>query len=159
MKILTSFQERLGFTNNEVKVILFLATTFLLGLSIRWYTSSQQPIPSGIPSYDYSASDREFTERSRNLPAASARSSDVLTAIPGLPALKAAPLPAGFTVNINTAEKSELMKLPGIGPAFADRIIAWRQSNGAFASVDDLDRVRGIGKKMLERIRPFVRVQ
>lgn len=48
--------------------------------------------------------------------------------------------------------------LPGVGPALADRIIADREANGAFATVGDLDRVKGIGPRMLERLRGLVRV-
>jgi competence protein ComEA len=46
--------------------------------------------------------------------------------------------------------------LPGVGPALAERIVVDRQQNGPFAKVTDLDRVRGIGPAMLERLTPFV---
>jgi len=45
-----------------------------------------------------------------------------------------------------------------VGPAIADRIIAWREQNGRFTSVDDLLSVPGIGQKMLDGIRDLVRV-
>lgn len=61
-------------------------------------------------------------------------------------------------VNINTAGEAELDALPGIGPAIAARIVGWRESQGAFASVDDLLLVSGIGDKLLEQLRPLVRV-
>ena len=61
-------------------------------------------------------------------------------------------------VNINTATRAELELLPGIGPSLAQRIIEHREKFGAFHSVDELDRVKGIGSKILERLRPFVRV-
>lgn len=56
-------------------------------------------------------------------------------------------------VDINTAAVDELESLPGIGPALASRIIAHRQENGPFRSVDDLLAVKGIGPKMLEKLR------
>ncbi|MBL0869161.1 MAG: helix-hairpin-helix domain-containing protein [Phycisphaerales bacterium] len=62
------------------------------------------------------------------------------------------------TVNINTASEAELQLLPGIGPALAQRIIADRQKNGVYTSVEQLDRVSGIGGKKLEQLRPHVRV-
>lgn len=62
------------------------------------------------------------------------------------------------TVNINTASEAELQLLPGIGPALAQRIIADRQKNGAYTSVEQLDRVAGIGGKKLEQLRPHVRL-
>ncbi|WP_314705942.1 helix-hairpin-helix domain-containing protein [Rothia mucilaginosa] len=61
-------------------------------------------------------------------------------------------------VNINTATAEELQSLPRIGPAMAQRIIAWREAHGGFRSVDELDAVPGIGLSMLENLRPLVTV-
>lgn len=61
-------------------------------------------------------------------------------------------------VNINTATAEELQTLPRIGPAMAQRIIAWRETHGGFRSVDELDAVPGIGPSMLENLRPLVTV-
>ena len=61
-------------------------------------------------------------------------------------------------VNINTATAEELQTLPRIGPAMAQRIIAWREAHGGFRSVDELDAVPGIGPSMLENLRPLVTV-
>ena len=61
-------------------------------------------------------------------------------------------------VNINTATAEELQTLPRIGPAMAQRIIAWREAHGGFHSVDELDAVPGIGPSMLENLRPLVTV-
>lgn len=61
-------------------------------------------------------------------------------------------------VNINTATAEELQTLPRIGPAMAQRIIAWREVHGGFRSVDELDAVPGIGPSMLENLRPLVTV-
>ena len=60
---------------------------------------------------------------------------------------------ASGTVNINTASASDLEKLPGIGPALAQRIVEYRDSHGPFASVDALTDVPGIGKAKLEALR------
>lgn len=61
-------------------------------------------------------------------------------------------------IDLNSADQTELETLPRIGPALAQRIIAWREENGRFASVDDLLAVPGIGEKMLAGIRDLVRV-
>ncbi len=58
-------------------------------------------------------------------------------------------------ININTASAQRLEELPGIGPAMAQRIVAER-SVRKFSSVEDLERVKGIGPKKLEKIRPYV---
>ena len=54
--------------------------------------------------------------------------------------------------------QEQLDTLPRVGPAIADRIIAWRKENGRFTSVDDLGSVPGIGDKMLDGLRDLVRV-
>jgi competence protein ComEA len=65
---------------------------------------------------------------------------------------------AGGLVNLNTATDAELDALPGVGPVTAAAIIAWRQANGDFASVDQLAEVDGIGPGRLERLRGKVTV-
>lgn len=60
-------------------------------------------------------------------------------------------------VNVNTAEKAQLMTLPGVGDAKADAIIAIR-SERPFKSTEDLLAVKGIGEKMLEKLTPYVTV-
>jgi len=59
-------------------------------------------------------------------------------------------------IDLNTAGSAELQLLPRIGPALASRIIEDRAINGRFDSVEDLERVSGIGPKTVEKIRAFV---
>lgn len=63
-----------------------------------------------------------------------------------------------FPVNINTASKKELDALPGIGEVLAQRIIDYRSANGPFSTVDDLTKVKGIGAKTLEKLKPYATV-
>ncbi len=62
-------------------------------------------------------------------------------------------------VNINTATQSELSRLPGIGPSKASAIIAYRERGRRFRRVEDLLRVRGIGRATFRRLRPMLTVQ
>lgn len=62
-------------------------------------------------------------------------------------------------LDLNRASASQLETLPGIGPALARRIVVYRDSAGGFGGVDELVRVRGIGPALLEKLRPYVRVE
>lgn len=61
-------------------------------------------------------------------------------------------------INVNRANEGELQSIPGVGPSLAAKIIKDQESNGPFASVDDLTRVSGIGEKKLESMREFITI-
>lgn len=61
-------------------------------------------------------------------------------------------------ININTATKEELMTVPGIGEAKAESILAYRQENGNFISVEDIMQVAGIKEALFGRIKNYIRV-
>jgi competence protein ComEA len=63
-----------------------------------------------------------------------------------------------YGVPLNSATWVEWSQLDGIGEKLARRIVADREANGPFATVDELGRVKGIGSKTLEKLRPFVTV-
>ena len=54
-------------------------------------------------------------------------------------------------ININEASKAQLMKLAGVGASTAERILAFRQAHGLFRRVQDLEKVEGVGKGVLEK--------
>ncbi len=63
-----------------------------------------------------------------------------------------------YLIDINAANVAELSLLPGIGPAKAEGIVTYRREHGPFRSIEELERVSGIGPKMIESIRPLVRL-
>ena len=65
---------------------------------------------------------------------------------------------AGAKVNLNTATQAQLEELPGIGPTYAQAIIAERQRRGGFKSVNELRSVHGIGDKRFAELAPLVTV-
>jgi len=66
--------------------------------------------------------------------------------------------PISGKININSATATELDTLTGIGPAYAQRIIDYRNTNGGFKSIDELDNVKGIGKTTIDKFRDQVTI-
>ncbi len=61
-------------------------------------------------------------------------------------------------IDLNRATVRELIQLPGVGEVIAKRILDFREKHGPFKRVEDLMKVKGIGEKSLEKIRPYIRV-
>jgi len=59
-------------------------------------------------------------------------------------------------IDINHASAAELQRLPGVGPVLAQRIMEFRRTHGSFRSLEELDGVKGIGRKRLEKWRPLI---
>jgi len=78
-----------------------------------------------------------------------------------------APAPAGAAaaptaptpVDLNAANAEQLDPLPGIGPALAARIVAYRDEHGPFTEIEQLNKVKGIGARTLEKLRPHLVLQ
>jgi len=129
----------LALTVTEQRVILFLVATFLIGAGIRMY---RETFPSS-PAFDYRSTDSTFAALSESILADTTRAGDDDTV--GL-------------VNVNTATKNQLMSVPGIGEVIASRILAYRKEVGDFKDLDGLGKVKGISKKKLEKLKPFLTV-
>ena len=103
-----------------------------------------------------------------DIPAIQPTAAATATRVPKAPATRAPPtrsaLPGllppvgdhGTAIDINRAGADELEQLPGIGPTLAARIVADREANGPYATVDDLARVKGISPRMIDEMRPMI---
>jgi competence protein ComEA len=92
-----------------------------------------------------------------DLPEATAATSASSTPTPPASEAPAVP-PVPSPLDLNQATLAELVRLPGVGPALAARIVLAREVDGPFASVDDLRRVRGLRRATFERLRALVTV-
>ncbi len=61
-------------------------------------------------------------------------------------------------VDINRGSAEELRRLPGIGPVLAERVIQYRREHGKFASIRDIQNVKGIGVKRFAQLEPYIRI-
>lgn len=145
--------EHLDFTPTERAVLLTLVGAFLLGLGIRLLGSD----PAGVPPAGNARLDAEFAARSSG--GGTLRFAAGPPGAPGGAATAHDADTAGAKIDLNRATKRDLMGLPGIGGVIAGRILLYREERGRFERVEDLLRVRGIGKKKLERIAPYCTVE
>ena len=62
-------------------------------------------------------------------------------------------------VDINRGSADDLRQLPGIGPVLAERVVRYRRENGKFATIRDIQRVKGIGVKRFAQLEPYIYVE
>lgn len=147
---------KIGFTKNELRVIIFLAAAFVIGGGIKIYKSYTNDHAGRT--FDYSESDAQFQSLSQNTYLSQNENISIdETAHSPSPQKKS--LPKVKSINLNKADKTELMKLPGIGTMTADAIIKYREENNGFDEINQLLKVKGIGKKKLEKIAPYLTLE
>ncbi len=125
---------------NDKRAALLLACLALAGAAVRFALSPSPSSPPGdvqlqSPTPSPGAGLRETARRAAQL---------------------SRPLAPGERIDLDRADVTEITRLPRVGPALAQRIVAWRTEHGLFGSLARLDSVPGIGPKLLEAIRPWV---
>ena len=125
---------------DDKRAALLLACLALAGAGVRYFLSPSPDAPPGdvrlqSPTAFQPGALRETARRAAQL---------------------ARPLMPGERIDLDKADVSDITRLPRIGPALAQRIVAWRNEHGPFGSLARLDSVPGIGPKLLDAIRPFV---
>jgi competence protein ComEA len=125
---------------DDRRAALLLACLALAGAGVRYFLA---PSPDGPPG--------EVQLQSSSAPRPNALRETAMRA-----AQLARPLLPGERIDIDRADVSEITRLPRVGPALAQRIVAWRTEHGPFGTLSRLDSVPGVGVKLLDAIRPFV---
>ena len=86
------------------------------------------------------------------------RQAGVETSLGGLPERQFVTVADVAHVDINRDSTEDLQRVPGIGPVLAERVIRYRQENGNFSSIRDIQNVKGIGVKRFARLEPYIRI-
>ncbi len=135
----------LGFTPKESKFIVFLLVTFLIGLGIRVFQIKWKSLPqtSSLNLENYHSNTHSSVSDVYADSSIQAKGIDDIN---------------NKFVFINTANLDEFKQLPGIGPVKAERIIQYRQAKGYFSSIDELKKVKGIGDKTIQKLKPFLKI-
>ena len=125
---------------DDRRAALLLALLALAGAGVRWLLS---PSPDAAPGDVHLQS--ATATRGADLRETARRAAQL-----------ARPLAPGERIDLDRADVTEITRLPRVGPALAQRIVAWRSERGAIGSLERLDSVPGVGPRLLESIRPFV---
>lgn len=119
------------------------AATLFAAMGGTWHTASAAP--SFSPSTSASASASQAVSTTDNAP--------------GAPTKKSSRKELTGKLNLNTATEDQLMLLPSVGPAKAERIVDWRKKNGGFKRTVDLRRVKGFGYKSFKKLEPYLDIK
>jgi competence protein ComEA len=128
----------LGFTQKEQGVLLFLVCGLVIGLGVQWLRQHGKPIHT-LPLRTIAKSAAPDTAVARSSRHSMPHSRGTVS-----------------SVSINDAGLESLQRIPGVGPVLARRIVEYRQTVGRFNRADDLLAVRGIGPRMLQRMKPYI---
>ncbi len=141
------------FTEQQRKALWFVVVVF--ALAVGWQYVQHFFFPP--PPTDFSAFEKEFYRKRDSLRQRFAETTLDTLSRP-LKSTKALSAGEDAPININTASAEELETLPRIGPKIAQRIIRYRTRHGPFRRKEDLMKVKGIGKKTLEKLQDLITV-
>jgi competence protein ComEA len=124
-------------------------------------TPAPGSIRDGLPTQEQPAADKRSVSRNADSSSPQANAAEVKTTTKRASQAQKArgnppPIPR---LDLNRAGSAELQQLPGVGPVLANRIVSYRNLHGRFATYEDLDAVKGIGEKMLQKLRPYLYVK
>ncbi len=162
--MLDKLSKLIGFTGTEIKIVLFILITFILGFSYKTFILNKQKTPDKI--LDYSNLNVLLDNYGeKNLNTDSLKSNDKKVDYKqevldfntrNFNNIQKKVIPAEKSINLNKAGFSELTKLPGIGKKTADEIIKYRKSIKQFNNINELLNVKGIGSSKFEKIKKYI---
>jgi competence protein ComEA len=152
---------KIGFTETEIKVLLFLLGIFLAGFAYIAFIKGGDP---GYKEFDYSkeessllkSEDGDSIEEASTMKGEDSVRNQVLELKDRSYQVTAKKAPIEKSINLNSASKEQLMKIPGIGEKTADNILAYRGKNGKFKILEDIMNVKGIGESKYSKFKKYL---
>ena len=142
----------IAFTKQEQRFLLFLVVAFAIGLSIKIIRNRLDSKPDKIWEQERQRIIADFQAKSGKLEQKDSQShGDHEQSITKKTLTE--------KIDINHATQAELEILPGIGPVLAARIVSFREENGFFTEIQDIQKVKNIGPKTFEKIKEFITVE
>ena len=169
MKLLEKLSKKIGFTRTETNVIIFILSACLIGLAVNIFKDIKNN--QSYLEFDYKKQDSLFNAVSNEPLTGDSLKNKEEKKIDSKRELldftkekitkpKAEKSTASSKIiNINTATISELSLLPGLGKKTAKGIIEYREKHGRIKSLDELLKVKGIGKAKLSKIRDRISIE
>lgn len=151
-KFFSRISEKTGLTQYEVKAVISFALLLAIGMIYSYYNNR----PEKIKRYDYSVQDSLYNAIIGSTRAEIDSAMDSSATSLSHKAEKTEKLLPGQKIKINSAPEEKLCMIPGIGIKTADEIIIARQRGVVFKKSSDLLEVKGIGKKKLVKLMPFI---
>jgi len=162
--MLERLSKKIGLTQTELKISLFVIIIFLFGLSYKVFFDKQETVPYQI--FDYSEEDEKFYGSSKDTSLINSQKSDdkevdykqeVLDFnSQSFDNIQKKVLPAEKSINLNSAKLEDLVNLPGIGEKTAQKIIEYREQHKRFRNINELLNVKGIGEAKLAKIKKYI---
>ncbi len=154
---LKEIARKFGFTENELKAVLFLVIAALIGLTLKFvrYESKTKR------AYDYSEQDSLFNSYYKTNSRVRIKNKSEKKSLDFSEEKSNLNIKFANTqnlVNVNSASSEELKKLPGVGEKTARAIIEYRTRHGKFERKEELMNVKGIGKKKFEKFKSLIKI-
>jgi comEA protein len=144
------------FTKTQIKAILFLIAILSVAIAyhfIKHILYPQEP-------FDFSQFEEKFDKRRDSIAIVLEEGVPIESTPDSIQTVKPTITSSqNQIININTADKDQLTKLPRIGPVIAQRIIDYRNQNGKFVRKEDLKDVKGIGEKTFDNLKDLIKIK
>jgi len=162
--MLERISKKIGLTQTELKISLFVIVVFLLGLTYKVFFDKKESVPYQI--FDYSEEDEKFfsskndsaiTDSDQSKLGSGDYKDEVLDFdSKNFKEYKKKIPPKEKSINLNTASVNELVNLPGVGEKTAQSIVEYRRKIKKFTNINQLIDVDGIGDSKFNKIKKFV---